>query len=62
MIWWQWVLVVSVVAMLFGFFAEAGRKAEQKERWKKARIVDWPNIHGTRKIATESELKKAGLL
>jgi hypothetical protein len=41
---------------------EAGKKAEQKKKFEEARIVNWPNIHGTRKIATENELKKRGLI
>jgi hypothetical protein len=58
----EWLIGFFVVLIVLAAMAESSRKAEQKKKFKKAYKVDWPNIHGTRKIASESELKKAGLI
>jgi hypothetical protein len=60
--WWLWFLIGFGALIVIGQMVEAGKKAEQKKKFEEARIVNWPNIHGTRKIATENELKKRGLI
>jgi hypothetical protein len=54
----EWIVVVAVVM----FLAILAQNSARAERRKQAFKFDKPPIHGTRKFATDNELRKAGLL
>jgi hypothetical protein len=55
----EWVVIGFIVLI---WLAVASENAARKKRIREAYHFNPPNIHGTRKCATEKELKKAGML
>jgi hypothetical protein len=56
------ILVVMLLCAFFSILGSASQARKRQENLKRLREFEAPNIHGTRRFATDKDLKKGKLI